>query len=145
MAKNNDENKIVTIAEMFKLDQKESVKLPDSFLNALQPDSGSSAVIILTPHTKIIRIIPTASQKVHRITINIGKLTPDFLRKIGNLFIEMDLKSIYSTGLCFFDTKCVFEGYIDSPDYERIDVKKLKKSIMKVDGITGIEFSTLEV
>ncbi|MCG3252256.1 MAG: hypothetical protein H7648_00290 [Candidatus Heimdallarchaeota archaeon] len=122
-----------------------SVQLIDEFLAALKPEAGNYAVIILTPNTKIIRIIPTTTNKVYKVAIDIGKLTPDFLRRIGNLFLKLGVKALYSTGLCFMEEKCVFDGYIDSEEFEKIDVENLKAEIMAIEGITGLDITTLEV
>lgn len=141
----NDQTPIITIAEMLQLVPNQSLKLSKEFLKALKPEIGNYAVIILTPNTKIIRIIPTSSSKVYKIGIDIGKLTPDFLRKIGNLFLEMGLKALYSTGLCFIEEKCVFDGYIDAEEFSKIDVEYLKSQVLAVEGITGIDIKVLEV
>ncbi len=145
MAKKSMNIPKITIAKMLKLEPNKSVQLSTEFLEALKPEGGNYAVIILTPNTKIIRIIPTTTNKVYKIAIDIGKLTPDFLRRIGNLFLKLGVKALYSTGLCFMEEKCVFDGYIDSVEFEKIDVEKLKAEIMSVDGITGLDISILEV
>ncbi len=122
----------------------ESVQLANEFLDALKPKAGNYAVIILTPNTKIIRIIPTTTNKVYKVAIDIGKLTPDFLRRIGNLFLKLGVKALYSTGLCFMEEKCVFDGYIDSEEFDKIDVENLKAEILAIEGITGLDISILE-
>jgi hypothetical protein len=144
MAKKDKEIPKITIAKMIKLEPKKSVQLTNEFLEALKPQAGNYAVIILTPNTKIIRIIPTSTNKVYKIAIDIGKLTPDFLRRIGNLFLKLGVKALYSTGLCFMEEKCVFDGYIDSEEFDKIDVKNLKIEIMAVEGITGLDITVLE-
>jgi len=145
MVKKSKEIPKITIAKMLKLEPKESVQLTDEFLAALKPEAGNYAVIILTPNTKIIRIIPTTTNRVYKVSIDIGKLTPDFLRRIGNLFLKLGVKALYSTGLCFMEEKCVFDGYIDPKEFEKIDVENLKAEIMAIEGITGLDISTLEV
>ncbi|MHA1125903.1 MAG: hypothetical protein ACTSO7_04785 [Candidatus Heimdallarchaeota archaeon] len=149
MGETLDEDKIeipqITIAKMLKLEENKAVTLSTNFLVALKPEVGDYAAIILTPNTKIIRIIPTTTDKVYKIAIDIGQLTPNFLKKIGNLFLSLGLKALYSTGLCFIEDKCVFDGYIDAEEFERIDVEELKKSILEVEGITGVDVSILEI
>ncbi|MCK5299102.1 MAG: hypothetical protein KAJ76_09360 [Candidatus Heimdallarchaeota archaeon] len=144
MAKKSKDIPKITIAKMLKLEPMKSVQLTDEFLEALKPEAGNYAVIILTPNTKIIRIIPTTTNKVYKVAIDIGKLTPDFLRRIGNLFLKLGVKALYSTGLCFMEEKCVFDGYIDSEEFEKIDVENLKAEIMSIEGITGLDITTLE-
>ncbi|MGC9778638.1 MAG: hypothetical protein HZR80_05295 [Candidatus Heimdallarchaeota archaeon] len=145
MNKKQDEIAKITIAELLKLEPKQSVKLSKEFIEALKPEASNYAIIILTPNTKIIRIIPTSSNKVYKVAIDIGRLTPDFLRKIGNLFLKLGLKALYSTGLCFVEDKCVFDGYIDSMEFETIEIEELKKEILSVEGITSVDISILEI
>ena len=144
MTKKSKEIPKITIAKMLKLEPMKSVQLTNEFLDALKPKAGNYAVIILTPNTKIIRIIPTTANKVYKVAIDIGKLTPDFLRRIGNLFLKLGVKALYSTGLCFMEEKCVFDGYIDSDEFEKIDIENLRAEILSIEGITGLEISILE-
>jgi hypothetical protein len=149
MGETLEEDKIeipqITMAKILKLKENQAVTLSSNFLEALKPEIGDYAAIILTPNTKIIRIIPTTTDKIYKIAIDIGQLTPNFLKKIGNLFLSLGLKALYSTGLCFIDDKCVFDGYIDAAEFEKIDQKELKKSILDVEGITGVDISILEI
>lgn len=140
-----DEIQDITIAEMLKLEPEKPVELTEVFLDKLKPEIGKFAVIILTLNNKVIRIIPTVTKKVHKIAIDIDKLAPDFLRKVGNLFFELRLKTLYSTGLCFVDEKCIFDVYIDSNEFEKIDKEKLKKEIMSIEGISEINISIIDV
>lgn len=145
MNKNKEEISKITIAKMLELESDQPVSLSSEFLDALKSDVGNYAIIILTPNTKIVRIIPTSSNEVYKVAIDIGRLTPDFLRKIGNLFLQLGLKALYSTGLCFVDEKCVFDAYIDSTEFEKIEIDKLKKEILSIEGITDVNISTLEI
>ena len=135
----------ITMAKMLKLEENKAVTLSSNFLEALKPVVGDYAAILLTPNTKIIRIIPTTTDKIYKIAIDIGQLTPNFLKKIGNLFLSLGLKALYSTGLCFIEDKCVFDGYIDAKEFEKIDAEELKKSILTVEGITGVEVTILDI
>lgn len=138
--------KEITIAKLLQLIPGESIQFSEDFLHALKPKADYQyAIIILTPNTKIVRIIPTETNQVYKISINIGQLSPDFLRSIGNLFLRLGLQSLYSTGLCFVEEKCVFEGYIDSNQFKGIDLNELKKEILDLEGITAVEISILEI
>ena len=145
MVTNKSDIPQITMARMLKIESEKSIELKADFLDALKPEIGNYAVIILTPNTKIIRIIPTTTNKVYKIAIDIGQLTPDFLKRIGNLFLGLGLKALYSTGLCFLEDKCVFDGYIDAEEFDKIDVPKLKEEVLSVEGITGVDVSVLEI
>ncbi len=128
----------VTIAHMTIIDQNEPIRLPDKFIEALQKDQGRYAVIILAPNTRIIRIIPTNSDTVTKININIGKLSPDFLRQMGSIFIRLGIKTLYSTGLCFTQDACVYEGYFDSTELENVSIETVKNEFKAIPGVATV-------
>jgi hypothetical protein len=133
----------ITISKMLKLEPSTSVSLSDEFLEGLKPEADEYAIVILTSNKRIIRIIPTATNKVYKIAIDIGKYMPDFLRKLGNIINDLNLKTLYSTGLCFVDEKCVFDTYIDSSEYERIDSANFQKEINAIEGVSNITISEI--
>ncbi|MHA1865974.1 MAG: hypothetical protein ACTSVB_06200, partial [Candidatus Heimdallarchaeaceae archaeon] len=128
-----------------KLVAEEPIELPEEFLEALKPDGKSHAVLILAPNTRIIRIIPTESPEVIKININIGKLSPDFLRKMGSIFIRLGIKTLYSTGLCFTQSACVYEGYIDSEELKEVSIDTIKDELERIEGVSSVEVEHLTV
>lgn len=135
----------VTLAQMTVIDEAAPIKLPDRFIEALKPEGRSHAIIILAPNTRIIRIIPTNSPKVAKITINIGKLSPDFLRQMGSIFIRLGIKTLYSTGLCFTQETCLYEGYFDSIELENVSAETIKEEFMNIPGVSIVTIDMLEV
>lgn len=132
----------VTIAKMVSLDETKPIQLPAEFLETLKPaDGGSHAVMILAPSTKIIRIIPAKSDTVVKVSIEIGELSPDFLQELGVVFMRSKIKTLYSTGLCFTQETCVYEGYIDTVDIN-LPEDQLKGDLQNIKGVSmvGIEF-----
>ena len=129
----------VTIATMTKLDPEQPIQLPQEFLEALKPDGKNSALMILAPNTKIIRLIPTSSNEVVKVGINIQKLSPDFLRKMGSIFIKLNIKTLYSTGLCFTQDACVYEGYIDSTELKDVSLDEITEELGKIEGVSSVE------
>ncbi len=135
----------VTLAQMTLIDEAEPIRLPQSFIEALQPEGRSHAIIILAPNTKIIRIIPTNSDTVAKININIGKLSPDFLRQMGSIFIRLGIKTLYSTGLCFTADTCVYEGYLDSTELESVSTEKIEEEFKAIPGVSTVTIDMLTV
>ncbi len=135
----------VTIAKVTKLEADQPIELPEEFLAALKPDGKNFAVMILAPNTRIIRIIPTETNEVCKVSINIGKLSPDFLRKMGSIFIRLGIKTLYSTGLCFTQSSCVYEGYIDSEELVDVTIDKIKEELERIEGVSSVIVETLTV
>ncbi|MCG3219491.1 MAG: hypothetical protein KAR35_10815 [Candidatus Heimdallarchaeota archaeon] len=133
----------VTLAKMATIEPDTPITLPETFLEALATDEKTHCILILAPNTKIIRLIPTASNKVIKVNINIGKLSPDFLRQMGSIFIRLGIKTLYSTGLCFTQETCVYEGYIDSVELEDISVDTIKNEFIEIEGVTTVDIDEL--
>ena len=134
----------VTIAKMIQLEKSKTITLPADFLETIRPKDvdESSAVMILAPSTKIIRIIPTKSNEVVKVAIEIGELSPDFLQELGVVFMRNKIKTLYSTGLCFTQESCTYEGYLDSSDLN-ITQDRLQEELSEIKGVSKVEITTL--
>jgi hypothetical protein len=117
----SSEKQSVTIAKMVKLEAEKPIELPEEFLSAL------------------------STNEVAKININIGKLSPDFLRKMGSIFIRLGIKTLYSTGLCFTQSACVYEGYIDSDELKEVSIDQIKDELERIEGVSSVEVETLTV
>jgi len=133
-----------TIAKMIQLQESKPISLPADFLETLRPKDveESSAVMILAPSTKIIRIIPTKSPEVVKVAIEIGELSPDFLQELGVVFMRSKIKTLYSTGLCFTQDSCTYEGYLDSSDLT-ISRDQLQDELKEIKGVSKVDITTL--
>jgi hypothetical protein len=73
----------VTIAKIIEISKKSQTKLPPEFLEYLIDENIGFAIVIYATSTKTIRLIPTQSGKVVKLTIQISELTPGFLDRLG--------------------------------------------------------------
>ena len=132
----------VTIAKMIQLQESKTISLPADFFEKIRPKEESSAVMILAPSTKIIRIIPSKSPEVVKLTIEISELTPDFLQELGVVFMRGKIRTLYSTGLCFTQDSCTYEAYLDSSDLT-ISQEQLRDELTEIKGVSKAEFTTI--
>ena len=134
----------ITIAKMIQIQESKPISLPADFLETIRPKDveESSAVMILAPSTKIIRIIPTKSPKVVKLAIEIGELSPDFLQELGVVFMRGKIRTLYSTGLCFTQDSCTYEGYMDSSDLT-ISQEQLRDELAEIKGVRKVDITTL--
>ena len=142
-------NPAVTIAHMIKLEPKpEPFFLSGDFLETFRPKNAeeSSAVMILAPSTKIIRIIPTKSSMVKKLVIEYYTRKRGFLQEIGIVFGRNNIKTLYSTGICTHDPPCndimQFEGYIDSNDLP-ISEDQVKSELLAMPSIVTAEITNV--
>ncbi|UCG02696.1 MAG: hypothetical protein JSW11_01640 [Candidatus Heimdallarchaeota archaeon] len=139
-------NPAITIAQMIKLEPKpEPLFLSGDFLETLRPPNAekSSAVMILAHSTKIIRIIPTKSPKVLKVKIEFYNGTL-FLRELGIVLNRNNIKTLYSTTICFHDPPCgPYETYIDSGDLQ-ISEDQLKSELLTIPSIGNVEVTDVD-
>ncbi len=129
---------------MVKLKEDAPIELPENFLKSLRPKEGSFAVMILVPSTKIIRIIPTDSSEVVKVAIEISELSPDFLQKLGAILTKHKIKTLYSTGLCFTQDTCVYEGYVDKTELKGLALDGLQSELNGIKGVSSVDISVLD-
>ncbi|MFX0209682.1 MAG: hypothetical protein ACFFDT_27120, partial [Candidatus Hodarchaeota archaeon] len=85
---------------------------------------------------------PTTSPEVVKVAIEIGELSPDFLQELGVVFMRSKIKTLYSTGLCFTQDSCTYEGYLDSSDLT-ISQEQLKDELAEIKGVSKVDITTL--
>ena len=134
----------VTIAKMIQIQESKPISLPADFLETIRPKDveESSAVMILAPSTKIIRIIPTKSPEVIKLTIEISELSPDFLQELGVIFMRGKIRTLYSTGLCFTEDSCTYEAYLDSSDLI-ISQEQLRDELTEIKSVSKVDITTI--
>lgn len=134
----------VTIAKIVFLAHDQPITLPADFLASLRPtEDRAHAVMILAPSTKIIRIIPTKSPAVLKLAIEIDELSPDFLQELGSVLMHLQVKTLYSTGLCFTVDTCVYEGYIDARDVN-LPEDQLEREFSRIKGVSKVNMDLLK-
>ncbi|GAG53464.1 unnamed protein product, partial [marine sediment metagenome] len=67
---------------------------------------------------------------------------PDFLQELGVVFMRSKIKTLYSTGLCFTQDSCTYEGYLDSSDLT-ISQEQLKDELSEIKGVSKVDITTL--
>ncbi|MFW9914262.1 MAG: hypothetical protein ACFFGZ_01520 [Candidatus Thorarchaeota archaeon] len=134
-----------TIAKMVLLAHDRPITLPEEFHASLQPtEEGAHAVMILAPSPKIIRIIPSKSAEVLKVVIEIGELSPGFLQELGVVLMHAKIKTLYSTGLCFTQETCVYEGYIDASDVH-LPKEELERNLAGIKGVAKVSMHLLKM
>jgi hypothetical protein len=133
----------VTIAKMIQLYEPEPIFLPSEFLDSISTTSdGEYAIMILVPSSKILQIIPTKNPEVIKLTIEISDLSPDFLQRLAMIFMKNKVKTHYSSGLCFTQDNCFYEGYFDL-SVLAIPQEQLRDEIKVLKGVNKVKYGIL--
>jgi hypothetical protein len=142
----------VTIARMIKLKKNNSsaIVLPTDFIENLQPEDPEKrwAVIIFAPATKTIRTIPTKSPTVIKVSIEWSKTEPDTFQELGEIFMRHKIKTLYSTGICFYESPCPYGrtslcpyvGFIDASDLH-ISEDQLRSEFLAMTNVTNVKLT----
>jgi hypothetical protein len=104
----------------------ESVKFPTSFKNAMGTDRG---LMVLVHKDRLIKIFPLDSDEVLFLSLEIGKLSNDFLTKLSQIFKR--------AGVCLRGTRCFYECYFN-PNQLSSDLKDLEGSLKVLDGVQRV-------
>lgn len=124
-----------TAGRVLVFDDSESVKFPSSFKEAMGTSRG---LMVLVHKDRLIKIFPLESEEVLFLSLEIGKLTNDFLTELSRVFKRAGLVDLlFSTGVCLRGTRCFYECYFN-PTQLSTDIKELEDDLKKLDGVQRV-------
>ena len=124
-----------TAGKVLVFDDSETVKFPSAFKNAMGTSQG---LMVLVHKDRLIKIFPLESDEVLFLSLEIGKLTNDFLTKLSQIFKKAGLVDLlFSTGVCLRGTRCFYECYFN-PGQLSSDLADLENSLKVLDGVQRV-------
>ncbi len=124
-----------TAGRVLVFDTGESVKFPSAFKSAMGTDRG---LMVLVHKDRLIKIFPLDSDEVLFLSLEIGKLSNDFLTKLSQIFKRAGLVDLlFSTGVCLRGTRCFYECYFN-PSQLSSDIKELETQLSVLDGVQRV-------
>ena len=127
-----------TAGRVLVFDESENVTFPKKFKEAMGTDMG---LMVLVHKDRLIKIFPLSTREVNYLSLNIGRLTNDFLTQLSQIFKKVGLVDLlFSTGVCLRGTKCFYECYFD-PNQLSTDVDSLKNQLSVLDGVEDVHVS----
>jgi len=124
-----------TAGRVLVFDAGESVKFPAAFKSAMGTDRG---LMVLVHKDRLIKIFPLESDEVLFLSLEIGKLSNDFLTKLSQIFKRAGLVDLlFSTGVCLRGTRCFYECYFN-PSQLSSDIKELENQLSVLDGVQRV-------
>ncbi len=131
-----------TAGRVLVFDDSETVKFPAAFKNAMGTDQG---LMVLVHKDRLIKIFPLESNEVLFLSLEIGKLTNDFLTKLSQIFKKSGLVDLlFSTGVCLRGTRCFYECYFN-PAQLSSDMSELEDSLRVLDGVQRVVIDKVSV
>jgi hypothetical protein len=131
----NDEYEGATAGRVLVFDDSETVSFPKSFKEAIGTDRG---LMVLVHKDRLIKIFPLENDDVTYLSLEIGKLTNDFLTKLSQIFKKCGLVDLlFSTGVCLRGTRCFYECYFN-PSQLSTNTEELQSSLSDLDGVKKV-------
>ncbi|TFG14464.1 hypothetical protein EU537_03325 [Candidatus Thorarchaeota archaeon] len=124
-----------TAGKVLVFDESETVSFPKKFKEAMGTGKG---LMVLVHKDRLIKIFPLESDKVSYLSLEIGKLTNDFLTKLSQIFKKSGLVDLlFSTGVCLRGTRCFYECYFD-PEQLGVTEDELNSSLSELAGVKKV-------
>lgn len=124
-----------TAGRVLTFDESESVTFPSSFKEAMGTERG---LMVLVHKDRLIKIFPLDASTVSYLSLEIGKLTNDFLTRLSQIFKKAGLIDLlFSTGVCLRGTRCFYECYF-SPEQLSVSLDELRDSLGELDGVRRV-------
>ncbi len=124
-----------TIGRVLIFDDSEKVSFPATFKEGMNSEMGLMVMVYKDKH---IKIFPVDEEKVNYLSIEIGKLTNDFLMNLSQIFKRCGLVDLlFSTGVCLRGTRCFYECYFN-PNQLSVSIDELAESLQALEGVKKI-------
>ncbi len=131
----NDDYEGATAGRVLVFDDSETVSFPKRFKEAIGTDRG---LMVLVHKDRLIKIFPLENDDVTYLSLEIGKLTNDFLTKLSQIFKKCGLVDLlFSTGVCLRGTRCFYECYFN-PGQLSTTTEELQSSLSNLDGVKKV-------
>ncbi len=121
-----------TAGRVVVFDDSQKIPFPAQFRDAI---GTKSALMVMIYKDRMAKIFPIDAKEVKFLSIEINKLSNDFLTRLSQVFKNAGLVDLlFSTGVCLRGTRCFYECYFASEQLT-VPVKELKDSLEKLDGV----------
>ncbi len=124
-----------TAGKVLVFDDSKTVAFPSTFKAAMGTSKG---LMVLVLKDRLIKIFPLDSSEVTFLSLEIGKLTNDFLTKLSQIFKKSGLVDLlFSTGVCLRGTRCFYECYFSAKQLNT-SLDDLKSALTVLDGVKKV-------
>ncbi|MFO7837459.1 MAG: hypothetical protein R6V83_12525 [Candidatus Thorarchaeota archaeon] len=135
MAEEEEDYEGATAGRVLVFDNSEKVTFPNSFKEAISTDRG---LMVLVHKDRIVKIFPIDTDEVTYLSLEIGKLTNDFLTELSHVFKKAGLVDLlFSTGVCLRGTRCFYECYF-SPTQLSEEMDAFRATLEQLDGVKNV-------
>ena len=129
-----------TAGRVLVFDANESVKFPAQFKEAMGTKNG---LMVLVHKDRLIKIFPLEDKEVSFLSVEIKKLTNDFLTQLSQVFKSAGLVDLlFSTGVCLRGTRCFYECYFN-PGQLTNTLDDLRNELAALEGVSYVHIENV--
>ncbi|MHA1792929.1 MAG: hypothetical protein ACTSVI_09820 [Promethearchaeota archaeon] len=122
----------------------EPIQLPEESKTILKK---KNALVVIPDSGKKILLFPTDSEAIVKVSLELRSkgLSPLFFNEIGKITKdELDVNILYTTGLCFAEEKCVWDGFFE--EHEKFgNIEEIEKKFLDVEGVNSVKINIIKL
>jgi hypothetical protein len=133
-----------SLAQCFLTPLKNSIDIPKDVYENLKP-LGKNLVAVIPGESKKITFFLTDASRVLfvRLMLKKKKLDDKFFTSLRTTLKTLEMSNLFSTGLCFKEDICVWEGVFEFDDDSKFE--EVKTGLEQVMHVSKANFEQIEV
>jgi hypothetical protein len=119
------------------------ITIPEEIFKSMNPE-GKNAVIILPIKFKKFTVFFTNAESALYIRLNLGKnkLIEEFFSDLSKALSNLNLVSLFTTGVCFEDEICIWEGIFEFD--LSLDLNLIENAFSKIYSVEDCDIELLD-
>jgi hypothetical protein len=132
------------LAKVFITKLSSSIQMPSELVKSLEP-LGKNVVAILPGETKKMTFFLTNASQVLFVRLFLDKesLDDSFFTSLRSKLAELGMTNLFSTGVCFKQDICVWEGVFEFDNDSRMN--EIKEKLAKVLHVNKTSFEIIKL
>ncbi len=131
------------LAQCFIQPFSKEIQIPSEIFDEIQP-IGKNVVAVIPGESKKLTFFLTNAERILFIKLILDKtsLNEVFFTSLRETMIELNLENLFSTGVCFKEEICVWEGVFE---YDKGNYDEIQEKFSKVTHVKKAKFEKLHV
>lgn len=144
MNSNSDYYESKKLASCFIAELSSEIKIPEEIHNQLKP-IGKNLVAVIPGESKKLTFFLTNCTKVLFVKLLLDKssLNESFFTSLRKTLRDLNMENLFSTGICFKDEICVWEGVFEFQDDSNFD--EIQKNMAQIQHVNKANFEKIEL
>ena len=131
------------LAQCFIQPFSQQIQFPSKIFNEILP-LGKNVVAVIPGDSKKLTFFLTNAKKILFVKLILDKssLNEAFFTSLRETMIELKIENLFSTGVCFKEEVCVWEGVFE---FDKGDFNEIKDKLSKVTHVKKTRYEELHV